>query len=95
MERNLITITEYCSKYNIESSFIDALEALGIIVLTIVDEERFIHLEQLSEMDRYIHLHYELEINIEGIDAIRHLLTKMTTMQEEIRELRKQLSIGR
>lgn len=94
MERDLIAITEYCIKYDIEPSFINSLEESGIIILTDIDQERFIHIEQLPEMDRYIHFHYDLHINIEGIDAIRHLLDKVSSMQDEIRQLKKQLAIS-
>lgn len=94
MDRDLIAITEYCIKYDIEPSFINSLEESGIIILTDINQERFIHIEQLPEMDRYIHFHYDLQINIEGIDAIRHLLDKVSAMQDEIRQLKKQLAIG-
>lgn len=91
MEKELITITEYCIKYDIEPSFIGLLEESGIIILTSVGQEKYIHIEQLTEIDRYIHFHYDLHINIEGIDAIRHLLDKVNHMQEEIQQLKKQL----
>lgn len=93
MERDLIAVTEYCVKYDIEPSFINSLEESGIIILTNIDQERFIQIEQLPEMDRYIHFHYDLQINIEGIDAIRHLLGKVSAMQDEIRLLKMQLAI--
>ncbi|SHG32225.1 chaperone modulator CbpM [Pedobacter caeni] len=93
METEFITITEYCVNYDIEPSFIVSLEESGIIIFTIIGEEKYIHQEQFSELDKYIHLHYDLHINIEGIDAIRHLLLKVNQMQEEIRELHKKLHL--
>lgn len=93
METEFITITEYCVNYDIEPSFIISLEESGIIIFTIIGEEKYIHQEQFSELDKYIHLHYDLHINIEGIDAIRHLLQKVNQMQEEIRELHKKLHL--
>lgn len=93
METELITITEYCIKYDIEPEFIISLEDSGIISLTIVESEKYIHIRQFGELDRYIHLHYDLQINIEGIDAIRHLLEKVDAMQQEIQELKNQLHI--
>jgi len=95
MERDLIAITEYCLKYEIEPSFINSLEDSGIIMFTNIDQERFIHIEQIPEMDRYIHFHYDLQINIEGIDAIRHLLAKVSIMHDEIQQLKRELAIGR
>ncbi|ETZ20878.1 chaperone modulator CbpM [Pedobacter sp. V48] len=93
METELITITEYCFKYDIEPEFIISLEDSGIISLTMVESEKFIHIRQFGELDKYIHLHYDLQINIEGIDAIRHLLEKVDAMQQEIQELKNQLHI--
>lgn len=93
MEKELITITEYCIKYEVEPSFITSLEESGIIIFTRIDQEKFIHTEQLQEMARYIHFYYDLQINIEGIDAIRHLLKKVSSMQDEIQQLKKQLHL--
>jgi hypothetical protein len=36
-------------------------------------------------------LHYDLDINLEGIEAITSLLNRVKSMQEEIRELRNRL----
>ena len=93
METEFITINEYCINYDIEPSFIVELEASGIIIFTTIGEEKCIHQEQFSELDKYIHLHYDLQINIEGIDAIRHLLQRVSQMQEEIRELNEKLRL--
>lgn len=93
MEPQLIAITEYCVNYDIEPDFIISLEESGIITLTILDTEKYIHEEQITELDKYVHLYYDLHINVEGIDAIRHLLGKIDQMQNEIAELRSQLHL--
>ena len=93
METQLITITEYCINYQVEPDFIGSLEDCGIISFTIVDTEKYIHTEQFPELEKYIHLHYDLHINIEGIDAIRHLLDKVDKMQSEILQLKSRLHL--
>ena len=93
MEKELLTISEYCINYTVDPSFIDALEESGLIVLTIIDENKFIHFEQLKELDRYVHFHYDLEINIEGIDAIMNLLQKVKNMQHEIKVLKNHVHL--
>jgi hypothetical protein len=93
METGLITITEYCVNYEIESSFIDSLEDCGIISLTIIDSEKYVHPDQLTELDTYIHLHYDLHINMEGIDAIRNLLQRINDMQQEILQLKERIHL--
>jgi len=89
MKVKLISITEYCSTCNIDPEFILSLEDSGIITLT----GQHIHPDQFTELERYIHLHYDLHINIEGIDAIRHLLGKVDRMQREIHELKTRLQL--
>lgn len=93
MEKEFITITEYCINYNIDPSFIVSLEESGIIVFSTIGKEKHIHFEQFTELDSYIHLHYDLQINIEGIDAIRHLLGKVSRLQTELNELQKKLRL--
>ena len=93
METELITINDYCLKYAVEPSFIVALEDSGLIVLTLIEENKYIHYKQLMEMERFIHFHYELQINIEGIEAIMGLLEKIKRLQHEIEDLKNQVHL--
>lgn len=93
METELITISEYCINYEVDPGFIGALEESGLIVLTVIGNDKYIHYEQLVEMDRYIHFHYDLEINIEGIDAIMNLLHKVRHMHQEIELLKNHVRL--
>jgi chaperone modulatory protein CbpM len=93
METELITISDYCIKYEVEPSFIGALEESGLIVLTVIDDNKYIHYKQLVEMERYIHFHYELQINIEGIEAIMGLLQKIKRLQHEIETLKNHVHL--
>ena len=90
---NLITIKEYSVTYNIEPEFLMSLEDSGILIFTLEGEEKYINEDQLSDLERYIHFHYDLHINIEGIDAIRHLLQRVNQMDTEIRHLRSRLHL--
>lgn len=93
METELITIREYCVNYSVEPSFITALEDSGLIVLTVVNDDKFIHYKQLVEMERFVHFHYDLQINIEGIEAIMNLLEKIKHLQHEIDTLKSQVHL--
>ncbi|MBB2148859.1 chaperone modulator CbpM [Pedobacter gandavensis] len=93
METEFITITEYCINYHIDPSFMVSLEESDIVSFPVVEKEKVILTDQLAELDKYVHLHYDLQINIEGIDAIRHLLQRVHDMQEEIKELQNELHL--
>ena len=48
--------------------------------------------QQLNEVEKMIRLHYELDINLEGIDAIYNLLNSRSSLQFEIRTLQNKLN---
>ncbi|MGN7786136.1 chaperone modulator CbpM [Niabella sp. 22666] len=85
---NSILIEECCKHYRIETSFVRTLSEQGLIELSYTNESYFIHNDQLSLLEKYMHLHYDLDINIEGIEAISHLLEKIERLQLELRTLK-------
>ena len=95
MQSDLIIINDFCDRCHVDPSFITELEEDGLIEVRVIDEERYLPASQLAELERYTHLYYDLSINMEGIDAIHHLLQRMEEMQRELHELRSQLRLFR
>lgn len=87
MDTDLIIISEYCEKSHTDPTFLLSLEEGGLIEIRTVNGKQYLLLSQLGELERYSHLYYDLSINIEGIDAIRHILGRMDSLQQEIRQL--------
>ena len=92
-KENLISASEFCSSHNLELSFIYSLQQYGLIEITTVGEVNYIPAGDLPQAERVARLHSELGINLEGIDAIRHLLQRVEDMQDEISRLRNKLRI--
>ncbi|MFN2457603.1 MAG: chaperone modulator CbpM [Chitinophagaceae bacterium] len=90
---NLIPAEECCTHYNIEISFVSSLNDAGLIEITTIDERNFIHQHQLSDLEKYIRLHYDLDINVEGLETIAYMLEKMKSMQQQVMELQKRLRL--
>ena len=90
---NLIAIREFCIHNNIEISFISSLQQTGLIEITTIEETPFISAEQLRQVEQIIRLYYDLDINLEGIESITHLLQRMNAMQDEIISLRNKLRL--
>ena len=88
----LIAINDVCINHNIEISFISSLQQNGLIEITTIKETGFIVAEQLQQLEKFIRLYYELNINLEGIDTITHLLQRIKFLQDEIIELKNRLS---
>lgn len=89
----LIAINEFCVNHNIDVSFVSLLQQTGLIKITTIQESAFIDAEQLRQLEKFICLYYELDINIEGIETITHLLQRIIAMQDEIIALRNRLRL--
>lgn len=93
MQTELIIVNEYCHKCHIEPSFIDLLEETGLIEIHTEGSEHYLLISQLPEVERYSRMYYDLAINLEGIDAIHHLLERMELMRREMNMLRSRLRV--
>lgn len=92
MPEHLISTDEFCSHYHVEYSFITALQQNGLIEITTIDQHSFIDHDHLKNVERLVRLHYDLDINLEGIEAITYLLNRVKNMQSEIIALKNKLS---
>jgi hypothetical protein len=90
-KQNHISIEQCCVYYNIEISFLQRLDEYGLIELLRSGETVYIAFEQLADLEKYMHLHYELEINLEGLETIKHLLTRVNELQQEVKRLKGEI----
>jgi len=89
----LIAVEEFCVSHDIEISFISTLQQTGLIEITTIKETGFIDAGQLQQLEKFIRLYYELDINMEGIETITHLLQRINNLQDEIIALRNRLRL--
>ncbi len=90
---HLIPADKFCIYHNIEFSFIRNLQELGLLEITIIAGINYIPEDQLEKLERMLRLHDDLEINLEGIDTITHLLGRINKMQAEINALKNKLRL--
>jgi len=88
---DLISIELICVNHNIEYSFINSLNEYGLLEITTVENTQYIYKENIKALEKMIRLHYELDINMEGIDAISHLLQRVDNLHEELTSLKNRL----
>jgi len=93
MRTDFIIVKEYCQKTNMDPSFFVLLEEGGLINVFIEEGEKYFPATQLADLEKYSRMYYELSINIEGIDAIHHLLERMEGLQEELEILKNRLRL--
>ena len=90
---NMISATEFCECYHIEISFIDTLKKAGLVEIATIEDTSYIRESQLNDLEKMVRLYYDLDINIEGIDAVINLLQRMEDMQHEITLLKNRLRL--
>jgi chaperone modulatory protein CbpM len=93
MPENLISTDEFCTHYHVEYSFISSLQQYGLIEVTTINDHSFIDHDHLKNIEQLVRLHYDLDINLEGIEAITYLLSRVKNMQEEIITLKNRLRL--
>jgi len=92
-KEHLIATSDFCVYYNVERTFITSLQEAGLVQITVVNEATYIPETELQKLEKMIHLHHDLEINIAGIEAITHLLDRVEQMQASLRTLKNRLRL--
>jgi chaperone modulatory protein CbpM len=92
-DEEIIPLETFCTYYNVESSFVETLVSHGLISISYREEQRFILMEEVVELEKYSRMYYDLNINVPGIDALKHMLEKLRELQREAESLRARLRI--
>ena len=92
-EQELIRIETLCLHYEIEVSFFNALDNVGLIKIETIGQQIFIHEDKISKLEKMIRLHQELNVNIEGIDVVFNLLQKVDNLQNELTSVNNRLKL--
>src|SRR5688500_18308540 len=89
----LIPADQFCIQHNIDFTFINLLHKNGLLEITTLEQTQFIPEEHLPSLEKMMRLHYDLDINLEGIEAITHLLQRVEQLQNELRGLKSRLPL--
>jgi len=88
---NLISIQQFCEHYKVPISFINALQEYELVEIIVDNNKNYLKITQLHEVEKMMRLHFDLDINLEGIDAIYNLLKQVEALQDKITELNNKL----
>lgn len=92
-KEKMIPANDFCAHHHLEISFISSLQETGLLEMTVLEETGYIPVSQLKQLEKIVRLYHDLDINLEGIDTITHLLRQITDMKDEITELRNRLRL--
>jgi chaperone modulatory protein CbpM len=89
----LITADQFCTHYQVNIAFVHALDELGLIETVIQEDTEFVQVPHLRKIEQIIRLHDDLQINLEGIQVIDMLLSRIEVMQQEMVAIRNRLRL--
>lgn len=92
-DEELIPADEICIRYQVERQFVSSLYESGIIEIVRIEETEYIHCDHLTEFEKMTRLYRDLDINLEGLEAIHHLLQQIKQLQKDNRRLRNRLGL--
>ncbi len=90
---NLVSANQFCIHHNVEVSFIYALHQSNLIEIIRVEEEVFLPVHQINQLEKFVRLYYEMDINLEGIEAINTLLLQIDQLQTQLVYLNNKLCL--
>lgn len=91
--KDLITIQKICTNYKVPESFIDSLYEFELIEIVAQDTNRCVSINQIKTIEKLMRMHYDLDINLEGLQAISSLLNQVESLQEQVNYLKNRLDL--
>jgi hypothetical protein len=88
-----IPALEFCTHYNIDFSFINSLQENGLVEIRTIDEIICFHERQLPDLEKILAFYFDLNINMEGIATVTHLLHRINLLHDEITLLKNRLRV--
>lgn len=90
---NLILIDTLSKHYDVEVTFFANLDELGLIHITTIKTSRYIHNDEIQNLEKIIRMYHDLEINIPGIDVAFNLLNRIDILQKELQQTKNRLNL--
>lgn len=92
-KEHLILVSHYCQQTRTSLEFIESLQEYGFIQVLLIEEHNYVHTQDIVEIERVNRLREELGINLEGIDALNHMLQKVNHLEKELKLAKERLRI--
>tara|TARA_R110002072_G_scaffold171415_1_gene325099 strand:- start:460 stop:750 length:291 start_codon:yes stop_codon:yes gene_type:complete len=93
INQEFIPIMQLCDHYLVEKSLFLKLHDAGLIEITTYEKKECLHQDRLYIFEKIIRIHKDLNINIEGIDAVLNLLERINRLDSELRQTKTRLSL--
>ena len=88
---SLISVRDFCVYHHIEITFVEILADNGLIETTIVEQNSYVHPEQVARLEKFVRLHQELAIHTDDLDVVSNLLDQVEDLQQQLTQMRNRL----
>ena len=92
-ENSYVQIDILCRHYQIESTFFQRLDEIGLIETFETANTLCVDEAQVSRIDKILRLYHDLNINPEGIDVILNLLNRIEELERALIESKNRLAL--
>ncbi len=86
-----ISVQQFCIHYDVPQSFIESLSNFELIELVELDAHKHIPLKEINHIEKLMRMHYDLQVNFEGLDIINNMINQINSLQTEVRLLKNKL----
>ncbi|MFZ1748624.1 MAG: chaperone modulator CbpM [Saprospiraceae bacterium] len=90
---NIILVQHFCTHHHIEVSFIESLNEYGLITIEVIDDNKYLSIDDLKEIEKMASFYHDLGINLEGIDVISRLLRQNNILKKDLDDAHKKLAL--
>jgi len=86
-EKHYVAVQQICTHYEVSLDLLVTLEEFELLEITHQEEDDYLEVEQLAQLERYLRLTTDLGINVEGLAVIVELLNEREQLRQEIQAL--------
>jgi len=91
--QDFISVMKLCNHYKVEVSFFDQLNEVGLVEIVTIQQKPYLREDAIRDVEKMVRINQDLNINIEGIDAIFNLLKKMNELEHKMNMLHSRLRL--
>lgn len=88
---SLILVRDFCVHHHVEITFVETLAANNLIQTTTIDQTLYVEPAQLTQLEKFVRLHRDLNIHTDDLDVIADLLDRVEDLQREVVMLQNRL----
>ncbi len=89
----LIPVETFCIYYDVEFSLIYSLQEGGLIEITTKEDAAYLSESNVKDAELLVRLHNDLQLNLEGIEVVTHLLDQLKKKDAQITLLQNKLRL--